>query len=102
MRRTIATLGLPRVEECDRQSITREGISDREMQQLRTDNPVLHAVIVQGLEELAPQNVHQKRLVRNFLGKILGTIQTAEIRETLSSEYPDLAVDTELELPPAA
>lgn len=102
MRRAVATLGLPKVEECDRQSITREGISDREMQQLRTDNPVLHTMIVQGLEELAPQNIRHKQLVRNFLGKILGTIQAADTRETLSNEHPELATDTEFELLPAA
>lgn len=104
MRRVAATFGLPRVEEGDRHSVTRTGISDHEMGELRSDNPVLHAVITQGLEEIAPQNVREKRAIRDFLGKVLGTIQAADLRETLSTQYPDLDAESSVasELPPAA
>lgn len=97
MRRPTATYGLPRIEEHDRTSVTGDVLTDEEMLRLRTDNPVLHTVITQGLEEIAPHNPKQKEVFRALVGRILSTVASAEDRETLFEGHPEMR-----ELPPVA
>lgn len=97
MRRPTATYGLPRIEDHDRASVTGDGLTDEEMLRLRTDNPVLHTIITEGLESIAPHNTTQKEIFRALVGRILSTVAATEYREALFEGHPEMR-----ELPPVA
>ncbi len=78
---TLTPFGLPVLAETDVTAVTSEGLSDEDMLILRTSNPVLHGIILAGLNIVAPGDPRQKKAYRDLLGNILHAAGAATDRE---------------------